>query len=62
VKARTASERPITIHVLKAKDGQWYLGLVAPNGEIRLVSETYTRKRDAERAAKSLVGLALVLA
>lgn len=34
------------------QEGHWYVRLVARNGEIVLVSETYSSKWNAKRAAK----------
>ena len=39
------------INIFKGADG-WYIRLVAPNGQVTLVSESYTRKWSAKRAAK----------
>lgn len=49
--------RPATIRIEQAQDRQYYLRLIAGNGETVLVSETYTRRRDAVRASKALAGL-----
>lgn len=40
--------------VHQGKDGQWYVRLVAANGQILMASEGYTRKGNADRAAKTI--------
>jgi len=42
------------IAVYQGRDRQWYLRLVARNGEIVLDSEGYSTKSNAKRAAKRL--------
>jgi uncharacterized protein YegP (UPF0339 family) len=43
------------IEVFTGSDGQHYLRLVAENGETVLVSEGYTRRWSARRAARRLM-------
>jgi len=40
------------VHLFKGVDGYWYLTLVAANGEKLAVSEAYTRRWSARRAAR----------
>lgn len=40
------------ISLLRNQDKQWSVRLIARNGEIVMVSEAYTRKADARRAAR----------
>jgi len=42
------------LSLLKNKDGQWSVRMIAKNGEIIMASEGYTRKADARRAARWL--------
>ena len=42
------------IELRRSIDRMWYVVVVAGNGEDMLVSELYTRKGDAKRAAKTL--------
>jgi uncharacterized protein YegP (UPF0339 family) len=42
------------IHVFPGVDGQFYVRIVSVNGQTLLVSEGYTRKWNAKRAAKKL--------
>lgn len=42
------------IVVKEGDSGQWYLRLVAANGEARMHSETYDSKYNAQRAADDL--------
>jgi uncharacterized protein YegP (UPF0339 family) len=46
------------LEIKKSKDGQFYFVLVAANGEPILTSETYTRRADAERGARTMRDLA----
>ena len=41
--------------VKQGKDGQWYVSAVARNGQTVVVTEGYTRKASAVRAAKRLL-------
>jgi uncharacterized protein YegP (UPF0339 family) len=51
IAAREAS--PMTVHVHRGKDGQWYWRAVARNGRTRADGgEGYTRRSSAVRAAK----------
>lgn len=45
------------LHILEAKNGQWYFVAKAGNGEIMATSETYTRKHDAARGARRFATL-----
>lgn len=42
------------LSLLKNKDGQWSVRVIAKNGEIVMASEGFTRKADARRAARWL--------
>lgn len=42
------------IKIQQAKNRQWYFTIHARNGHVIATSETYTRKRDAIRAAENL--------
>lgn len=42
------------IDVRPSEDGQWYYMMVSSNGQPMPVSETYTRRSSAVRAAKKL--------
>ena len=44
------------IEVYRGKDGQWYVRLRASNGQVVNVTEGYTRKGSALRAANRLPG------
>ena len=49
------------VELFKGVDGYWYLTLVAANGEKLAVSEAYTRRRSARRAArKNFKGIEVV--
>lgn len=42
------------LSLLRNKDGQWSIRIIAKNGEIVMASEGYSRKADARRAARWL--------
>lgn len=42
------------IHIYRGIDGEYYLRVVASNGQIILDSEGYTRKWSAKRAARRI--------
>ena len=42
------------LQIHESADGQWYVRLVASNGKVLMHSETYTRRRDAKRAAAKI--------
>lgn len=46
-----ATKRRAKIKVCRSQDGQFYLAVVAGNGEPFVNGETYTRRADALRAA-----------
>lgn len=46
------SRRPKFV-VHQGKDGQWYVRLVAGNGQILMASEGYTRQGNAYRSARA---------
>ena len=43
------------VEVFNGRDGQWYVRAVARNGQRIVVSEGYTRKASALRAARRLL-------
>lgn len=56
--------RYVVLEVRRSKDNQFYFILKAANGETMMMSETYTRRTDAHRAAdrlKVLVSIAVVV-
>jgi len=51
----------VKVELFKGVDGYWYLKLVASNGETLAVSEGYTRRWSARRAArKNFKGIGVV--
>jgi uncharacterized protein YegP (UPF0339 family) len=42
----------IKIKIEQSRDGQFFFTVRTKNGRVRTTSETYTRKRDAKRAAE----------
>lgn len=49
-----------TARVVAGVDGKHHVRIVAGNGEIVLASETYSRREDAERAARTLASVRIV--
>ncbi len=45
------------LETFRGEDGQYYVKIVAPNGEPLFVSEAYTRPYDAEEAIFTLIGI-----
>ena len=52
-------KRGPTFEARRGPSGQWYVRELAPNGEIVSVSETYTRRSSAVRAARTRAGGAI---
>ena len=42
------------LQISESANGQWFVRLVAANGRILMHSETYSRRRDAKRAAAKI--------
>jgi uncharacterized protein YegP (UPF0339 family) len=55
----TAAKRRPKWIAKQTADGQWMVVLRAANGETLVWSESYTRKRDAERAWKAIIRASL---
>jgi uncharacterized protein YegP (UPF0339 family) len=49
------NDRPDRVQVKVSEDDQFYVVLSAPNGEVLLTSETYTREETAYETANRLV-------
>lgn len=45
------------IKLYNSKNKQYYFTVCGRNGQVVLTSETYTRKRDALRAAKKIIAV-----
>lgn len=45
------------LEILRGESGEWYVKLVAGNGETMMHSEAYDNKQNAERAAETIAGI-----